>query len=272
MRKAFTLIEVLVVIAIVGIMAGSVVMSLGQGERMARIRGATRDLFATIRQARSIALVTQQPSVITYSTATVDGEPCARVEITSSKMIGGSSVTRATTLSGREVVIGGNDEEPSDGDPKKDPPEGDASSASGGGGETIEEIIFAPVSDEVVKGMRLKVLMGDELLDAERDEERERPKISVFSNVDYLLGKFKESQERKEAAEKKEEDDGDSAAKGVSGDDAQGPVSVVWEVNGRCEPHRVWIYPDGSTPEKGLSIKVDRFGAAKVLGPGEDDR
>lgn len=51
----------------------------------------------------------------------------------------------------------------------------------------------------------------------------------------------------------------------------QEPVSIVWEVNGRTEPHQVWIYRDGSTPEKGLSIKVDRFGGAKVLGLGEDD-
>ena len=261
MRKAFTLLEVLTVVAIVGVMAAGVVMSLGQGERTARIRGATRDLFATIRQARSIALVTQQPSIITYSTSSVDGEPCARVEITSSKMIGSGQATRATTLSGREVLIGG-EESAATGE------EGGA--LASGGGETIEEIIFAPVSDDVVRGMRLKVKMGDELLEYEGDAERERPKISVFSNVDYLLGKFKAAQARKETEEEK--DDGESAAKGGSDDDAQGPVSIVWEVNGRCEPHRVWIYPDGSSPEKGLSIKVDRFGAAKVLAPGEDDR
>lgn len=263
MRKAFTLIEVLVVIAIVGIMAGSVVMSLGQGERTARIRGATRDLFATIRQARSIALVTQQPSVITYSMTSVDGEPCARVEINSSKMIGAGAVTVATTLSGRTVYIGGDGPEEGAG---KDGGQS-AGEERPGGGETIEDIIFAPISDDVVKGMRIKVKMGDELLDYERDEERERPKISVFSNVDYLLGKFRESREKK--TELEEERDG--TAEAAAADDSQEPVSIVWEVNGRCEPHRVWIYPDGSSPEKGLSIKVDRFGAAKVLAPGEED-
>ena len=48
-------------------------------------------------------------------------------------------------------------------------------------------------------------------------------------------------------------------------------VSVVWEVNGRCEPHRVYVYPAGKSPESGLCIKIDRFGAAKVLSFGEED-
>ena len=51
----------------------------------------------------------------------------------------------------------------------------------------------------------------------------------------------------------------------------QEPVSVVWEVNGRVDPHQVWIYPSGTPPDKGLSIKIDRFGAAKVVGDGGDE-
>ena len=53
-------------------------------------------------------------------------------------------------------------------------------------------------------------------------------------------------------------------------DEGQEPVSIVWEANGRCDPHRVWVYLDGSTPDKGLCIKVDRFGAAKVVSDDED--
>ena len=55
-------------------------------------------------------------------------------------------------------------------------------------------------------------------------------------------------------------------------EDVGEPVSIVWETNGRVEPHRVWIYPDGARPEDGLSIKVDAFGAAKVVsGDGRDE-
>ena len=36
------------------------------------------------------------------------------------------------------------------------------------------------------------------------------------------------------------------------GETPQEPVSVVWESNGRVEPHKVWIYADGKKPESGL--------------------
>jgi len=94
----------------------------------------------------------------------------------------------------------------------------------------------------------------------------------VFSNVDFLLGKFKESKKAAEAEKKAEEQqapsDGNDAEKGED----QEPVSVVWETNGRVEPHQVWIYPDGKRPDQGLSIKIDRFGAAKVIsGDGREE-
>ena len=54
--------------------------------------------------------------------------------------------------------------------------------------------------------------------------------------------------------------------------EGEGPVSIVWETNGRVEPHQVWIYPDGARPEDGLSIRVDRFGGAKVVsGDGREE-
>ena len=51
----------------------------------------------------------------------------------------------------------------------------------------------------------------------------------------------------------------------------QKPVKVLWQTNGRTDPHRIWVYADGSDPESGLSIRIDRFGAAKVLQAGEDE-
>ena len=38
-------------------------------------------------------------------------------------------------------------------------------------------------------------------------------------------------------------------------------MKVAFAANGTVDPaHRIWIYPDGSTPEKGYCIEVDRFG------------
>lgn len=261
MRRAFTLIEILTVVAIAGIMATVAMVSITKGQAGARIRGATRDIFATIRRARSVALVTQHPCVITYSSQTVDGETIAKIEINSAQMISTSGVKEAWTLSGESVRIGEDTADPSAAEEDGEPTVAD-------GGETLEEILFPSISEDVVRGICIKVAVGDEALEADKSEEKERSKLSVFSNVDYLLGRFKEAKAQAAEEEKKNADEAEPAA---VVDEVQEPVSVVWEVNGRCEPHRVWVYPQGSSPERGLSIKVDRFGAAKVLAAGEDD-
>ena len=260
MRRAFTLIELLAIVAIIGIMVTASVVNVRAGQGAARIRAATRDIFATVRHARSVALVTQQPSVITYSTGRVDDEVCAKVEVDSAKIFSSDAVKSATTLDGVKVSLV--DDASGDG----------ADAASGeGGGQTVEDVLFAPMSQDVVRGVRIKVLKEGEELDYSPDEARARPKISVFSNVDYLIGKLKDAKTKESADRQAEENAGADAPSAPSELDDQEPVSIVWEVNGRTEPHSIWVYPDGSSPESGLCIKIDRFGAAKVVGSGEDE-
>ena len=104
MRRAFTLIELLTIVAIISVMVTVAVVGVSSGQGASRLRGATRDVFAAIRQARSVALVTQQPAVITYSAKIVDGELCARVEIDSAKLISSSASTKVQTLSGATLA------------------------------------------------------------------------------------------------------------------------------------------------------------------------
>ena len=251
MRRGFTLIELLAIIAIMAAMVAVSVASVRSGQVAARTRGAARDIYATIRHARSSALVTQQPAIITYSTEMVDGEACARIRIDGAKILNTAKAAEAFTLGGERVEMRADDD-------------------GGEGGDAVEDVLFAPLSDEVVKGIRLKVLKdGEELVEAETSETG-RNKISVFSNVDYLLGRFADK-EAKDAGQRAETSPKPETADAQAADDLQEPVSVVWEVNGRTEPHRVYVYQDGSRPEKGLCIKVDRFGTAKVLAAGEDD-
>ena len=254
LRRAFTLLEILTVVAIISVIVATAVVGLNSGTDAARLRGSVRDIFATIRQARTTALVTQNPCVLTYSVGKVDGEPCAKVEIVSAKMFGANPVTKVETLSGETIDIG-------DGQSGEE------------GGETMEEILFAPISDDVVKGIVLKVLKeGEQLEESEREAEKNRPKISVFSNVDYLIGRYNDAKKEAESKETEEEEKtGGADTSGFSsGDDDQPPTSVVWEVNGRCEPHRVWVYRAGKSPESGLQIRVDRFGAVKIVAGDED--
>ena len=255
MRKAFTLIELLLIVAIIGIMATVAVSSLGAGQGAARIRGASRDIFAAMRQARSTALVTQQPCIISYSTVKLDGETCAKVEIDGAKLFSKSSVTTAETISGETVNLGA------------EPGEGSE------GGETIEEILFAPISDEVVRGVAIKVVMQGESLDVnDAAEEKKKSMISSYSNVDALLGRFREkgNGEGNEELRMKNEELNMDEGNAVS-DDTQEKVSVVWETNGRTTAHKVYVYMAGKRPDSGLEISVDMFGGMKVIKSGEED-
>ena len=253
MKSAFTLIELLTIVAIIGLMATVGVMGLNAGRGAARMRGAARDIFATIRQARSVALVTQQPAIITYSEKNVDEEICASVNITAAKMMDNGGPQFAETISGERVAL-------YESDGAEDTVE------SSGGGMSSEDFFFAPISDEVVKGVRIKVTMGDDRVESGgRNDESYKPAISVFSNVDYLLGRFKEAKKAKDESSEESTAETSTPPAPVSSTELQEDVSIVWEVNGRCEPHNIWIFSEGAQPDSGLCIKVDRFGGAKIV-------
>lgn len=251
----------LVVVAIIAAMVTVSVVSLRAGQGAVRVRGAARDVFAVIRHARSVALVSQEPSIITYECHTVAGVAKSSVKVYSAKMLVTGSRGSPETLSGDAFSAA-----------ETGSADGEPTTASDDGQGIVEDVLFAPISEDILTGIRVKVTMGDELLATEDAEEMKRRanKISVFSNIDYRLGKFddwKKAEEEKKASDEPEP----SPAAAADGSDDQPIVKVQWETNGRCDPHRVWIYPDGAKPEDGLVVKIDRFGAASVISPGEED-
>ena len=270
MRRAFTLIELLAIIVVIGTMVGVAVLNFRTGQDAARLKGSVRDAFATIRHARSMALLSKQPSIITYSTAEEDGEPCARIEVHTARIFSESAVTVAETVDGETIRIDGEEGPAESGGPKSVGADGGRTEdepVSGGEGQSVEEMLFEPLDTEMFRGISLKVIKdGDEV---EYEEERARPKISVFSNVDFLLGRFNKAKAEREKKAAAAEPAEKPASAGVS--DGQSPESFVWEVNGRTEPHKVWFYRSGTRFDEGLCISVDRFGAAKVLSGDEDD-
>lgn len=274
MRRAFTLIELLVIVAILATMVTIGVGSIASGQGAARVKGATRDVFAAIRHARSVALVTGQRVLVNYSNEKVDDEICVKIEVVAAKIMNADGDRPTPTPYWVEeykdlpqqktklVNIRGSEAKPfaSDGE------SGSATTADGG--ETLEEILFSPMDASVIKGMRILVKKGDEALADETDVQA-RSRISVFSNVDYLQGRYKEA---KAEAEKKKEDGQDSNSSSGSVNDMDETVSVVWETNGAVEPHKIWIYPDGKKPEDGLMLNVDQFGGIKVVnGDGREE-
>ena len=267
-NNGFTLIELLIIVAIIGTMVTVSVINIRVGQSTARIKGATRDLVASIRHARSTALVMMQPTVVTYSTVRRDDVACARIELNGATIRAGDRGA-VQTLSGKPLEVP--DERPLQALTKLD--EEDGSQLSEGQGQTVEDVLFSPISEEVVQGVCIKVTVGDEELEYERSEPKKKGnRVSAYSNVDYLLGKFKEKQDEKQEQAASEEAEEAEEAAGAATTTDQEPVSLIWEANGRCEPHRVWVFADGSQPDSGLLIQVDRFGAIKVLsGDGKEE-
>ena len=265
MRRAFTLIELLVICAILATMVSIGVGSILSGQGTARVKGATRDVYAAIRHARSVALVTGQRVVVNYSNEKIDDETCVKVEIVAAKIM--------------SAEPGGVKPQPYWIEDYKDVPralQAGGETGEGDAGETIEEILFSPMDASIVKGMRVLVKKGDEALKDETTEQK-RSRISMFSNVDYLQSRYKEAKKEAEA-KKASESGGDGSGKdsasplGGSVNDMDGPWSVVWETNGAVEPHKIWIYPDGKKPEDGLMLNIDQFGGIKVVdGDGREE-
>ena len=260
-KKAFTLLELLVIVAIMGMMVTVGIVNVRSGQGAARVKGATRDVFAAIRRARSTALVTQQSVVVEYSTTMEDEDPVVNIKVTSAKLISeGVDFSKVRTVTGqyiveqRELVHIEKAEETSE----EKPIEGKSS------GETLEDVLFTPIATDIVKGMRIKVVKDSELLAEGAVRQR---RVSAFSNVDYLLGVYAKRDEKSSSLKTQEDSQSNNSSDDAKAplEDISKPVSVVWEPNGRVEPHQVWIYADGQSPEDGLSIKIDRFGAAKVI-------
>ena len=243
-RRGFTLVELLVVVAIVGTMLAVAVASVGAGMSSVRMKSATRRVLLLSRQARTLALLRQQPAVITYSETWSGSEfQGSKIKIESKAERGGGNVP-LQSLSGYETYGGGEEE---DG--------GDEYGQSSDLKQTMEN-----VEDDSLVGIRLKVELLDQ--DGHAYGEKKRSSISVFSNVDYLLKRARESAAPASGAreEEKSEDPEDASAAKTPND----PVSIVYETNGRCPPHRITLYKDGQDESDGLVMEVDRFGAVKV--------
>lgn len=256
-RGAFTLIELLTIIAIMGTMVAVGVVSWQNGKSRAQLAGATRDILAVVRQARSIALVTQKPAIITYATEKdEDDVPFARITVETAKLFDDSGADAPVyTLSGERV---GGDPEPTRAALQVSPDSDDLSDAGGtGGGESLSDILMPKIALDVVKGLRIKVLKEDEQLAFGNGPVTYKSGISVFSTSGAVRNELGKTAPAATSAT-------ESAPAPAEDSASDAPVEIVWSTNGRADGHTIWIYPDGSQPEKGLSIVVDRFGGCKV--------
>lgn len=242
MRRGFTLIELLLVVAILSTMVTVGVAGFNASRASIGTFAATRDVMAIVRRARSVALVTQKPVVVEYSVEKVDDEVCAKVEIHSEKLFKSKSANVTITNLDGEIV--------SDGEAQ-----GDQESSEG---ETLAEILSPKgISGDVAKGLRIRA-SANELENFYSADEVKKSKISIYSTADSVVRSYALPEKPPETTTTVESDEKDE--QGEDGD-SDVPFKAVFAANGTVDPpHRIWIYPDGSKPDKGLCITVDRFG------------
>ena len=250
----FTLVELLVVVAIIAIMLSTAALSVGSGTASVRMKNAVRSVWQLSGYARTMALLRQHAVVVTYSEVW-EGDTFVKSKI---EVKAGSEVTEPTAEMPSTVAR-------SIFDPEAELP-------------TLEETTEEDSEESVVQeGMEARayefpdVHLKVELQGEEGSYQNEKKRaISVFSNVDYLLGRGK--------VEKEEKDKAGSTRLGASADEEEEskqetrePVSIVFETNGRCEPHRILVWKDGKDEDSATVLEVDRFGAMKNPESEDDD-
>ena len=250
-RRGFTLIELLVVVAIIAVMLSTAALSVGSGTASVRMKNAVRSVWHLSGYARTMALLRQHAVVVTYSEVW-EGDSFVKSKI--EVKAGSESTTpevEASSNAARSIF-----------DPDAEPPAiepvSEEDSAESAVAEGIEE------SAHEFPDVHVKVeLLGE---DGESANGKKKS-ISVFSNVDYLLGRGKKPEE-----DAKPKDSRSAADEDAPEQETREPVSIVFETNGRCEPHRILVWKDGQDESKATILEVDRFGTIKNPEADEDDR
>ena len=257
-RRGFTLLELIVVVAIVAIMMSTAVLSVSSGTAAARMKNAVRSVWQLSGYARTMALLRQHPVVITYSEVW-EGNDFVKSQI--EVKAGSESTSSAPEMSTRaarsiydpEAELPALDLEEEEGD-------SDADAVSEGTDEAAQE--FADV--------HLKVELDEEGL----SRYGKKKTVSVFSNVDFLLGRNRQDKQESDdrpgagGTRSRASDDDDEAAR----QEKREPVSIIFETNGRCVPHRILVWREGQDAREAPGQEVDRFGAMKNPEAEEDDK
>lgn len=68
--RGFTLVEIVVVVALIGVLFAVITVSVGEGLNGAKVRAASRDLAAALRYTRTQAIVKREAQVLTLNVET----------------------------------------------------------------------------------------------------------------------------------------------------------------------------------------------------------
>ncbi|MBR1586727.1 MAG: prepilin-type N-terminal cleavage/methylation domain-containing protein [Kiritimatiellae bacterium] len=255
----FTLVELLVVVAIIAIMLSTAALSVGSGTASVRMKNAVRSVWQLSGYARTMALLRQHAVVVTYSEVW-EGDTFvkSKIEVKAGAEISTPSAGQSSAVA-RSIF-----------DPEAEVPTLEDETEE----DSAESVVQEGLAERAFEfpDVRMKV----ELKGEEGDYGNEKRKaVSAFSNVDYLLGRSKAAADDKG----KEKKTGGTRSGASASDDEEeteqetrDPVSIVFETNGRCEPHRVLVWRDGKGEESATVLEVDRFGAMRNPESEDDDK
>lgn len=273
-RSGFTLIEILIVVAIIGVMLVSAVVNVASGRDAARVKTAARGVAQLSHYANALAVLRQRPAVITYKGGTISvklsGEGVDTSEVGARAMPIYREVNGETT----ELPLG---------DEEEDGSVPDAETSDDGGGKQKESGII-----HTERVMDLENIAKE---DAERTFEGVIFRVEAVDEEGHPLDKFTSTQLKSQAeALIKKRGPAGAAWSSTSGaidlgkakEEEMQPVtgpeseySVIYETNGNCTPYivRLFAVKGEDVDEEGeelMTVHVARSGKV-TIGDDEDD-
>ena len=251
-RRGFTLVELLVVVAIIAVMLSTAALSVGSGTASVRMKNAVRSVWQLSGYARTMALLRQHAVVVTYSEVW-EGDTFVKsqIEVKAGAELSTSEAEMPSTVA-RSIF-----------DPEAELPALEDETEEDSAENVVQEGLDARAFE--FPDVHVKVEFQDE---DDFSQNGKKKAVSVFSNVDYLLGRGKAEKTEGEKAKEANTPGDENKAK----QEMREPVSIVFETNGRCEPHRILVWKDGQDEDAATVLEVDRFGAIKNPEDEDDGR
>lgn len=277
MKQGFSLIELLVVVAIIGVMMAGAVLTVSGGRDMAHVREASRGVAQMVHYANALALLRQRPVVLSYTVEkTEEGMPVVRLDV---------------RLSGESMASMG-DAKPAD--PIYREVDGEDTESQGAEAAQAEAEENAASDDEKTVATETGAFFTRQILNPEELAKEDATRTFEGMTVELeLLGEDGAAVDDRTAASLKEQAQGllrnrstaikawssqsgriDTDAKEEAQMPEKDPDHVIFETNGSCQPHRVTLRTaaDEDKPgAEGLVITVSRSGKV-VVGESEEEK
>ncbi len=268
-KTGFTLIEILIVVAIIGLMLTVAVATVSSGRDAAHARTAARGVAQMSHYANALAILRQRPAVMSFSGNTITVQLSGEGVDTSE--VGQPALPIYQEVNGEVVQPLVVEEEVTPGSSR----EGGSPPAKPSG------IIFAvnPIDpDELAKEDYTRsfegVLFRVELVDDGGKLLDEQDATQARSEADAMVAKRAAAAAKSKTADENGAETADDAAeKPEVRPENEG--RVVYETNGNCAPYRVIIFAatdDNQEGEELMTVHVSRSGKVTIGDEEDEDR